>query len=106
MHASRPCFRGAMDHIARTACPDDDLLEGVLAGAVSEEQLEEVTTHLGECCNCLEKLDALHQRTIPLVARLRQTRNGPPLDAVIEQAVLRVKQSVRLEARLAVPTEL
>src|SRR5688572_19283992 len=57
-------------------CLSVELLEGYAAGTLSDSDAQTIDLHLGQCTNCVNRLDSLAGPPDPLVAALQRARAG------------------------------
>ena len=78
---------------ARTHCPDDRCLEGLLRESLPEGEQAALTDHVGDCAACQGALDRLAAG--PTVDALRQAERGrPPADSAYWPAVQQLDRDV------------
>src|SRR5581483_8191934 len=81
--------------MSECGCPDAEVLSAYLGGALAPEQLEQVAEHVRECTGCLGRLQALEDRTDPLVCALRQPAAERlfPADPAFWHAMIRLERT-------------
>ena len=62
---------------SENACPDSQLLMQVLDGTASDEVVERVEAHLGECPDCVHRLESIGPQCLTMLSRMRRMMPDP-----------------------------
>src|SRR5581483_2491457 len=82
---------------SHTECPPTADLERLVRGRLTEAKSAALAEHVGSCCACQQRLEALAGDSDELAANLREcTKDTPPTDSAYYKALAAAEDEIRI----------